>query len=152
MKVGVFTVILRSMSLEKALDYLAELGVETVEIGTGAYTGTDHCDANDLLASDAKANAFLNAIHSRGLKISCLSVHGNPIHPNPEIADQHHAAFERCIRLAAKLEVENRSNFQRMPRRFTCRSAAELGHMPLATGISRHSQLPMERCRSPLLD
>ena len=86
MKVGVFTVILRSMPFEQALDYLASLGVETVEIGTGAFTGTDHCDAEQLLASDVKAKEFLHAIHSRGLRISCLSVHGNPIHPNQEIA------------------------------------------------------------------
>ncbi len=103
MKVGVFTVILRSMPLEQALDYLASLGVQTVEIGTGAYPGIDHCDADALLASDAKANEFLHKIESRGLKISCLSVHGNPIHPNGAIAQDHDAAFQRCVRLAARL-------------------------------------------------
>lgn len=115
MKVGVFTVILRNMPLEQALDYLANLGVQTVEIGTGAFTGTDHCDADELLASGAKAKGFLHAIHSRGLKISCLSVHGNPIHPNPDIAAAHHAAFERCVRLAAKLEVEVVATFSGCP-------------------------------------
>jgi sugar phosphate isomerase/epimerase len=55
MKVGDFTVILRDMPFDQALDYLADLGVQTVEIGTGAYSGTDHCDAEELLASDAKA-------------------------------------------------------------------------------------------------
>ncbi len=44
MKVGVFTVILQSMSFERALDYLAGLGVQAVEIGAGAFTGTAHCD------------------------------------------------------------------------------------------------------------
>ena len=115
MKVGVFTVILRNMPLEQALDYLANLGVQTVEIGTGAFTGTDHCDADELLANDAKAKEFLNVIHSRGLKISCLSVHGNPIHPNAKIAAEHHAAFERCVRLAAKLEVEVVATFSGCP-------------------------------------
>jgi len=37
MKVGVFTVILASSKLEKALDYLVGLGVESVEIGAGGY-------------------------------------------------------------------------------------------------------------------
>lgn len=115
MKVGVFTVILRSMPFERALDYLADLGVETVEIGTGAFTGTDHCDADELLASGDKANRFLDAIRSRGLEISCLSVHGNPIHPNQEIAAAHHAAYERCLRLAAKLGVEVVATFSGCP-------------------------------------
>jgi sugar phosphate isomerase/epimerase len=115
MKLGVFTVILRSMPLEQAMDYLAGLGVQTVEIGVGAYCGTDHCNPDELLESDAKAKAFLDAIHSRGLQISCLSVHGNPIHPNQSIARQHHADFERAVLLAAKLGVEVVTTFSGCP-------------------------------------
>ncbi len=115
MKLGVFTVILRSLPFEKALDYLAERGVQAVEIGTGAFTGTDHCNPDELLASDQKSKAFLHAIGSRGLHISCLSVHGNPIHPNKQIAAEHHAAFERCVRLAEKLEVEVVTTFSGCP-------------------------------------
>jgi sugar phosphate isomerase/epimerase len=115
MKLGVFTVILHSTPFEQALDYLAGLGVQTVEVGTGAFTGTAHCDAYDLLASNKKARDFLHAITSRGLQISCLSVHGNPIHPNKDIADQHDAAFQRCVRLAAKLGVEVVTTFSGCP-------------------------------------
>jgi sugar phosphate isomerase/epimerase len=115
MKLGLFTVILRSMPVEQALDYLAGLGVQTVEIGVGAYCGTDHCNPDELLASDAKAKSFLDSIHSRGLAISCLSVHGNPIHPNQAIAAQHHADFERAVRLASKLNVEVVTTFSGCP-------------------------------------
>ena len=115
MKVGVFTVILRSMPLEQALDYLAELGVQAVEIGAGAYTGEDHCDADELLASDRKAADFLKAITSRGMEISSLSVHGNPVHPNKDIAATHDAAFRRCVRLAQKLGVEVVTTFSGCP-------------------------------------
>src|SRR5256885_9829631 len=106
MKVGVFTVILRSKPLEEALDYLAGLGVEAVEIGAGAYPGTAHCPVDDLLASDRKANDFLRAISSSGLQISSLSVHGNPIHPKKRFALEHDAAFRKAVRLAKKLGVE----------------------------------------------
>ena len=115
MKVGVFSVILRSLPFEQALDYLASLGVQTIEIGAGAYPGVDHCPVDELLGSDRKAQDFLQAIHSRGLQISCLSVHGNPIHPNAEVARQHHADFERCVRLAAKLGVEAVATFSGCP-------------------------------------
>ncbi|MCA9211778.1 MAG: sugar phosphate isomerase/epimerase [Planctomycetales bacterium] len=115
MKVGVFTVILREMPLEQTLDYLSGLGVQTVEIGTGAFPGTDHCDPDELLASDTKANEFMDTIRSRGLEISCLSVHGNPIHPNAEIAAQHDADFKRCVRLAAKLGIDTVATFSGCP-------------------------------------
>ena len=115
MKVGVFTVILRSMPFEQALDYLAGLGVQTVEIGAGAFSGTAHCEPEALLASDRALRAFRQAMQSRGLEISCLSVHGNPLHPNREIAEQHHAAFDRCLRLANRLEVEVVTTFSGCP-------------------------------------
>src|ERR1700760_2479177 len=102
MKLGVLTNILGSMSLEQALDYLAGLGVQAVEIGTGAYAKSPHCDTDALLASDQKARDFLKAVESRGLKISCLSTHGNPIHPNAAIAEEHHQAFVKCVHLAQK--------------------------------------------------
>jgi sugar phosphate isomerase/epimerase len=115
MKVGVFSVILNSMTLEQALDYLAGLGVQTVEIGAGAFPGTSHCDPDALLASERKAKAFLDAIQSRGLQISCLSVHGNPIHPNRKIAAAHDTAFRKCVRLAQRLGVEVVTNFSGCP-------------------------------------
>ena len=115
MKVGVFTVILQSQPFEQALDYLAGLGVQTVEIGTGAYTGSSHCEPDALLENPKKAKDFLNAIVSRGLEISCLSVHGNPLHPNKETAAAHHAAFERCVRLANQLGVDTVTTFSGCP-------------------------------------
>src|SRR5205085_2719338 len=106
MKVGVFTVILGSMKFELVLDYLAALGVQAVEIGSGAYAGNVHCNTDELLASDRKAKAFLQAITSRGLQISSLSCHGNPLHPNKRFATQSDLAFRKSVRLASKLGVE----------------------------------------------
>ena len=115
MKVGVFTVILNSLGLEPALDYLAGLGVQAVEIGAGGYAGTAHCNPDELLGSDRKAEAFLEALRSRGLTLSSLSVHGNPIHPDPAIAGAHDADFRRCIRLAQRLGVEVVTTFSGCP-------------------------------------
>jgi len=106
MKVGLFLVILNSMKLEEALDYVASLGVQTVELGAGAYAGTAHCDPEALLASDRKVKELLRAVTSRGLQISALTVAGNPLHPNRKIALAHDADFRRCVRLAEKLGVE----------------------------------------------
>ena len=115
MKVGVFTVILGSQKLETALDYLAGLGVQTVEIGVGAFAKNPHCDIDDLLSSERKAKDFLNAITSRGLQISALSAHGNPIHPKKEIAAAHDADFRKAVRLALQLGVDVVNTFSGCP-------------------------------------
>ena len=115
MKVGVFTVILRSLKFEQVLDYLADLGVQAVEIGSGAYAGHDHCHTDELLASDRKATEFLHAITSRGLEISSLSCHGNPLHPNKTFAAESDLAFRKSVRLASKLGVEVVTTFSGCP-------------------------------------
>lgn len=115
MKVGVFAVILSSMKFEQALDYLATLGVQGVEIGTGAYPGDAHCPVDELLASDRKSKEFLDAISSRGLQISSLSCHGNPIHPNRKFAASHDVAFRKTVRLAKKLGVDVVTTFSGCP-------------------------------------
>lgn len=105
MKVGVFTVILGSKPLEAALDYLAGLGVERVELGAGGYAGTQHCPVDRLLASDRQAKALLNAVHERGLKISALTCAGNPVHPNRKLAAGYDRDFRKAVELAGRLGV-----------------------------------------------
>lgn len=100
MKLGVFSVLFGDRSLEEALDYIAESGLDTVEIGTGGYVGNKHCNPSEVLASDAKAKQFKNAIESRGLEISALSCHGNPLHPNKERAQKDHESFVNTVQLA----------------------------------------------------
>jgi sugar phosphate isomerase/epimerase len=105
MKLGVFTVLYRDRSLEETLDHLVELGVEAVEIGTGNYPGDAHCKPDELLADPAKAKAFKDAITSRGLEISGLSQHGNPVHPDDAFRTRDREVWDKTIRLAEVLEV-----------------------------------------------
>ena len=93
MKIGVFTVLFGDKPFEETLDYVKELGLEAVEIGTGAYPGDGHCKPAELLKSETKLKAFKDAISRRGLVISALSCHGNPIHPDKKIAKAHDAVF-----------------------------------------------------------
>ena len=115
MKAGVFTAILGSMKLEQALDYVARLGAQTVELGAGAYAGTAHCDVGALLASQRKVKELLRAITSRGLQISALNCAGNPLHPNRKYAAADDADFRKALRLAAELGVEVVINFSGCP-------------------------------------
>jgi sugar phosphate isomerase/epimerase len=105
MKLGVFTVILRSRKLPETLDYLAGLGVQAIELGAGGYAGTDHCPVDELLASSRKARDFVTAITSRGLTISALTCAGNNLHPSRRLAASFDRDFRKAVRLANQLGV-----------------------------------------------
>jgi sugar phosphate isomerase/epimerase len=114
-KIGVFTVLFGNKPFEETLDYLVEQGVEAVEIGTGAYPGNAHCDPPALLKSERKLRAFREAVSRRGLVISALSCHGNPLHPQARLAREHHDTFMRTIELAKRLDVETVITFSGCP-------------------------------------
>ena len=115
MKVGVFAVAFSGMPFEEALDYVAGVGVEAVEIGTGNYPGNAHCDPDKLLASETARKDFLKALESRGLVISALSCHGNPLHPDKAFAKANHEIHRKTVELAQKLGVERVVNFSGCP-------------------------------------
>jgi sugar phosphate isomerase/epimerase len=115
MKIGVFAVLFGSLPFEQALDYIAAAGCEAVEIGTGAFTGNAHCSIDDLLADKSTALAWKKKATDRGLEISALSCHSNPIHPNPAIAKADQTSFNKTIELASMLEIETVVNFSGCP-------------------------------------
>jgi sugar phosphate isomerase/epimerase len=104
-KLGVFTVLYRDLPFEAMLDEVAELGLDAVELGTGNYPGDAHCPVDELLADAGKARAYREAIASRGLEISGLSQHGNPVHPDPEFRARDREVWDKTVRLAEVLEV-----------------------------------------------
>ncbi|WP_342564980.1 sugar phosphate isomerase/epimerase [Paenibacillus sp. FSL R7-0345] len=105
MKLGVFSVLLQQLPLEEALDIIASKGLDAVELGTGGYPGNHHCKPDELLADAGKLKAFKQQFESRGLSISALSCHGNPLHPQKAVARQYHEEFMETLELAERLEV-----------------------------------------------
>lgn len=115
MKLGVFAVLFRDRSFEEALDLIAESGLDAVEIGVGGYIGNAHCKPAELLQDSGKVRQFKRAVENRGLEISALSCHGNPLHPNKEKASQYHEDFHNAVLLAAELGVKNVVTFSGCP-------------------------------------
>lgn len=115
MKLGVFTVLFGGTPFEEMLDYVAGLGLEAVEIGTGAYPGNSYCNPEALLADAKKLDAFREAIRSRGLVVSALSCHGNPLHPQRERAQADHDVFVSTLELARRLDVGTVITFSGCP-------------------------------------
>lgn len=94
MKLGVFLVVYGELPLAEALDRVVALGLDAVEIGTGSYPG----DAHNVPELGSEVSA-------RGLEISALSCHGNPLHPDAEFARTSHETWLRTVELAAELGV-----------------------------------------------
>jgi len=105
MRIGVFTVLFQDLSFEKMLDRVAEAGLSAVEIASGGYPGSRHCPVEELLGSEAKRKGYLEAISSRGLALSALSCHYEPLSPDPALARESDEVFRKSVRLAAALGV-----------------------------------------------
>lgn len=115
MKLGVFTVLFAQKPFEEMLDHVKAKGLDAVEIGTGGYPGNAHCDPDMLLNDESKLKAFKDAVDSRGLIISALSCHANPLHPQKPIAQEAQDLIRKTIDLAQKLGVPVVNTFSGCP-------------------------------------
>ena len=115
MKLGVFLALFGDRSLDEALERATDLGLQTVEIGTGNYPGSPHLDVKGLLGSKKKREELLAKIEDYGLEISALSCHGNPLHPDKRVANEHHKVFVDTVKLAAGLGVKVVNGFSGCP-------------------------------------
>src|SRR5439155_24678406 len=102
-RVGVFTHGLADRSLPAALEWLArELpAVRDVEIGTGGYSPSPHCDLGRLTADTGAARAWLGEIEEGGFRLAALNVNGNPLERR-----DHDEALRATIALASTLELD----------------------------------------------
>jgi sugar phosphate isomerase/epimerase len=94
-KIGLFLALFHDLPLAEAVEAARAAGCEAVEIST---TGRHR-----------------EGIHDVDLEISALSCHGNPLHPDSEIATQADESFRETVRLAAELGVETVITFSGCP-------------------------------------
>ncbi len=115
MKIGSLSAAWSAQPLEEVLDFFCECGLQAVEIGAGNYPGNAHCDPFKLNACDESCEKFVNAIESRGMVLSALSVHGNPLHPDAAVAKESHDNYRAAVELAAKIGVTEVNGFSGLP-------------------------------------
>jgi len=115
MKLGTLTVALGDLPFEEACRFLAENGVQMVEIGCGGFPGTAHCNAAEFLADDNKIKVFTDILKKYNLEISALSSHGNMVHPDQEIAKRFDDDLTNAILLAEKMGVPVVNTFSGCP-------------------------------------
>ena len=115
MKLSVLTNLFGSMSLEEALTKFEALEIEAVEIGCGGYPGNDHCKPEVLLADEKALEEFKATVAKHHMEICALAVHGNPVHPDKEIADGFEKDFRATVLLAEKLGIDTVITFSGCP-------------------------------------
>ena len=83
MKLGLFTPVFGKLSVKEMLAKVRSLEkITAIELGTGAWPGSDHVDLDGYLKNKDRARDFRQMIADAGLTISALSCHGDPLHPN----------------------------------------------------------------------
>jgi sugar phosphate isomerase/epimerase len=115
MKLSVLAVCLADRPLKDALAYLKSKGVQAVEIGCGGFPGKAHCDPEVLLKDPAKLDEFKATIAESGIELAALSTHGNPVHPDPQVAQGFEKDFRNAVLLAEKLGLDRVITFSGCP-------------------------------------
>lgn len=115
MKLCVLANLYAKKPLDEALGILASQGVEAVEIGCGGYPGKDHADPAVLLNDEAAFETWMNTFKKHGIELAALSCHGNPVHPDREIAKSFDDDFRNAVLLAEKAGVNTIITFSGCP-------------------------------------
>ncbi len=115
MLLGVMSPVLGGISLEEMIKYLSSLGVQALELGCGGYPGKAHCDAADFLAHPEKIEHLKKLLVTYNMKLPALACHGNPLHPNKEIAARFEQDFDNAVLLAEKLGIDTIVGFSGCP-------------------------------------
>ena len=83
-----------------------DMGLKTLEPGSGGFVGKNHCNPTDLLKDKELLKEFLKPLEENDLEISALSCHGNPFHPRKDIAEEHTNDLVNSIELASRIGVK----------------------------------------------
>lgn len=115
MKLGVMNPVFGNYTFEEALKFLHDHDVHEMEIGAGGYPGDNHLNAEELIHNPEKVIEFKDLMAKYEVSISAIACHGNPLHPNQQIAEKFHNEFKRAILVAEKLGVKTIIGFSGCP-------------------------------------
>jgi sugar phosphate isomerase/epimerase len=115
MQIGVLTTLYQDQPLTTVLDKLRAMGITAVEIGTGAFAANTHLALDLLLKDEAARELYLKKISERKMIISALSCHGNPLHPDANIANHADDIFRKTVQLANLMNIPVVNTFSGLP-------------------------------------
>ncbi|RQG90039.1 sugar phosphate isomerase/epimerase [Natrarchaeobius halalkaliphilus] len=115
MEIGVHTPPLADESLEGALAYLSEFGVDAIEPGVGGHPGDDHLVRREYLDDEQAQAELRELLETYDVRISALAIHNNPLHPDDDRGDRADTELREAIELASQLEVGTVTCFSGLP-------------------------------------
>jgi sugar phosphate isomerase/epimerase len=106
MKLGVVSSALVQLDLSDALDRVKDMGLSAIEIACAGWQPNLRHGDPKVLAHDADARGrWHEEFVSRGLEISALSIHGQPLSPDPQVANDYREQFRDACLLAELIGV-----------------------------------------------
>jgi sugar phosphate isomerase/epimerase len=90
---------------EEALDRALGADITHVEACGGGHIPRNHVDPVLLSRDSTAREGFQESVTSRGMTLSAISCHGNPLDPDASLAEQSHRDLIACCELAEQLGV-----------------------------------------------
>ena len=116
MKLGLISAILGDLNFEEMIDFLAECGLECVEVACWPkgkaerrYAGVSHIDVDTL--DDEKCAYILDYCQKKGVEISSLAYYPNTMDPDVEKRTAYIEHLHKLIDASAKLGVNMITTF-----------------------------------------
>jgi sugar phosphate isomerase/epimerase len=107
MKLGVVSTALGELPFADGLAYAQSLGLSAIEVTcAGWQENLEYGDPVELASDSTARHRWLDAFKRAGLEISALSIHGQPLSPDPEIARKYDHQFRAACQLAEQVGVE----------------------------------------------
>jgi sugar phosphate isomerase/epimerase len=103
MYIGAYNACLADKPLGEALQLIADLGLNSVEVNSGGILPPIHLPVEQLRESEDARKEYLGEFSSRGLTLTALNCNGNPLFPREDFP--HAKDLEASIELAALLGV-----------------------------------------------
>jgi sugar phosphate isomerase/epimerase len=107
-RIGVVTECFGDRPLDDVVAWLTKAapGVVDLELASGGYPPTPHCN-RELLLRDADARVrWHRRIEGRGFRVAALNAWGNSLHPDTDVARAHDRDLRETVLLAAELGID----------------------------------------------
>src|ERR1700733_2986684 len=106
MRLGVVSSALVGLELPEALNRVQAIGLSAVGIACAGWQSKLRHGDPAVLAHDAQARKrWQEEFSSRGLEISALAIHGQPLSPDREVAETYRRQFRDACLLAQQIGV-----------------------------------------------
>lgn len=103
--IGLMSASMLDRPWEAVLGAAVEQGVGWIEACGGGHIPTGHLDPVELAGDRIALDRLRKTLDERGLRLSSLACHGNPLHPDEARAAADHAALVAMCAIAPELGV-----------------------------------------------